>query len=82
MPFDVYYGGPGTYPWVQGALWTILFWAVVVIVFVVVVRHFGHTHQAPISEPAAIDTLKMRFARGEIDADEFQRHVELLKNTK
>jgi putative membrane protein len=82
MPFDVYYGGPGNYPWIPGAILTFFFWAAVVVVFVMVARHFGHTHPSPTSEATAIDTLKMRFARGEIDAEEFQRHVELLKSTK
>jgi putative membrane protein len=82
VPFDIYYGHPGNFPWIAGALWMILFWAGVVIVFVLVARHFGHTHHEPTTEPVAMDTLKMRFARGEIDVDEFQHRADLLKHTK
>jgi len=82
MGFDVIYGGPGNFPWIFSTIVTIIFWTAAVIVFVMLARHFGHTHQSPASESAAIDALKMRFARGEINAEEFQHDVEVLKSTK
>jgi putative membrane protein len=82
MPFNVYYGGPGSGWWIGGLLMTIIFWGAVVLLFLLAVRHFGHHHEAPSNEPAAIETLKMRLARGEIDVEEYQRRLELIRNTK
>jgi uncharacterized membrane protein len=55
-----------------------------------VIRHFDHaqthhhTHVFPSagsnsSDSAATEVLKMRFAKGEIDEDEFTRRMNLLK---
>jgi uncharacterized membrane protein len=55
-----------------------------------VIRHFDHaqTHHHPHvtgvsssnADSAAADTLKMRFAKGEIDEDEFTRRMSILKD--
>lgn len=85
MPYDVYFRGPGSGWWVGGLLMMIIFWGAVFLLFFLALRHFGHHHEAPAppsQEPAAIETLKMRLARGEIDTDEFQRRVDLIRNTK
>jgi putative membrane protein len=81
MPFDVFIQGPQTGWWVGGAFVMILFWGAVILLVLLAMRHFGHVHEMPANEPGAIDTLKMRFARGEIDEDEFQRRANLIKNT-
>jgi uncharacterized membrane protein len=55
-----------------------------------VIRHFDHAqshHHSHVinasttsADSAAADTLKMRFAKGEIDEDEFTRRMSLLKD--
>ncbi len=54
-----------------------------------IIRHFDHTqphHHShafptnPSADSAAADVLKMRFAKGEIDEDEFTRRMNLLKD--
>lgn len=85
MPYDMYFRGPGPGWWVGGLLMMIVFWGAVFLLFFLALRHFGHRHEAPAppsQEPAAIETLKMRLARGEIDTDEFQRRVDLIRNTR
>ena len=53
--------------------------------------HEGHAHHGPAATPgpppvtpttsvdAALDVLRMRFARGEIDEDDFNRRVNVLQ---
>jgi len=69
----------------------ILFLLVVGAIAYFIIRHFDHaqTHHhshgmSPTStsnvDSAAADTLKMRFAKGEIDEDEFTRRMSILKD--
>jgi putative membrane protein len=68
----------------------ILFLLVIGAVAYFVIRHFDHaqTHHAHAnavgggasSDRAAADVLKMRFAKGEIDEDEFTRRMNTLKD--
>jgi putative membrane protein len=68
----------------------ILFLLVVGAIAYFVIRHFDraqahHHSHAPMSnstsvDSAAADTLKMRFAKGEIDEDEFTRRMSILKD--
>jgi putative membrane protein len=82
VPYNFYIHGPGSGWWVGGAIMMIIFWGAVVLLLLLAFRHFGHHHDVVPQEPAAIETLKMRLAKGEIDADEFQRRVDLIRNTK
>ena len=65
-----------------GPVMMIGFIAVLVVVVVLVVRWLGGTGpgQAPSSPPAGtpLDILKERFARGEIDKDEFEERRRVL----
>jgi uncharacterized membrane protein len=69
----------------------ILFLLFIGVIAYLVIRHFDHaqTHHHPLAtsatsssnvDSAAADTLKMRFARGEIDEDEFARRMSILKD--
>ena len=68
----------------------ILFLLVIGAVAYFIIRHFDHaqahlhghvsTSGASTADSAAADTLKMRFAKGEIDEDEFSRRMTLLKD--
>ncbi|MDE3065085.1 MAG: SHOCT domain-containing protein [Acidobacteriota bacterium] len=82
MPYEMWNGGPGAGWWVGGTIMTLIVWGALVVLVMLIVRNVGHRHEASPGEPAAIETLKMRFARGEIDEDEFKRRVDLLKNTQ
>jgi putative membrane protein len=82
MPYEVWNRGPGPGWWVGGSIMMILFWGALIVLVVYAMRHFGHTHPAAPTDSAPLEELKMRFARGEIDEDEFTRRTELLKNTK
>lgn len=70
--------GGGWYGWFLGPIMMIVFLAIAVIVVVLIVRWLGGTghalssHQAPTPGKSPLDILKERFARGEIDKDEFE----------
>jgi putative membrane protein len=63
----------------------LLFWAAVIAVVVWAVRSVRNERQHPEREsnntPSPQDILAERFARGEIEEDEFARRYELLHNT-
>ncbi|MGE0253510.1 MAG: SHOCT domain-containing protein [Alphaproteobacteria bacterium] len=70
-------------PWMfMGPLMMIAFLAVIVVVVVLVIRWVGGPahHAAPPAAPgkAPVDILKERFARGEIDKEEFEERRRVL----
>ena len=81
-------GGDGTYGyghmmgggWILGPVMMILFIAVIVAVVVLVVRWLGGTGGAGGRPKAALDILEERFARGEIDKDEFEARRQALRD--
>lgn len=67
-------------------LWSVLWLALLGLLIWGCVRWLGnrfvHTHtHPPISEPSALEILRQRYARGEIDADTFERMKERLEGT-
>jgi putative membrane protein len=63
------------------ALNTLLFWGLVIAGVFLLVRHFGRGAQAGTSSsprPAPQQLLAERFARGEIDEDEYSRRLRVL----
>jgi putative membrane protein len=62
---------------------TLLFWALVIGGVVVLVRYLARSEQAgapgPVDRPSAEQVLAERFARGEIDEDEYRRRLETLR---
>lgn len=67
------------------------FFVLLAIVAYLLIRHFDHNqmhhhnhsganHATPSSDRAATEVLKMRFAKGEIDEDEFTRRMNILKD--
>jgi putative membrane protein len=74
-------GGWGPGAWVAMAFVMIVFWGAVVaaIVFAVRATHNAPTGPAAPPGPDALRILDERFARGEIEADEYQRRRDLLR---
>lgn len=74
----------GWYGWFFGPIMMIVFIAVAVVVVVLLVRwlggigHGGAPHVSPGKTP--LDILEERFARGEIDKEEFEERRRLLKD--
>jgi putative membrane protein len=62
--------------WLMGIGW-LVFLGLVVVLIVILVRHF--TQINPTRGPAAEEVLAERFARGEIDENEFRRRREALR---
>jgi len=70
--------GPGE--WIVMVVAMLLFWSVVVVGVVMAVRYF----RAPDTStsdglPAAEEALRTRFARGEIDEEEYKRRMSVLR---
>jgi putative membrane protein len=57
---------------------SLLFWALVVAAIVFAARYVGRT-QSPIGSTTPEDVLAQRFARGEIDEDEYRRRLDTLR---
>lgn len=72
--------GGGWYAMIFGPLFMILFLAALIAVVVLLVRWIGGPWQGILPPPSrtAIDILKERFARGEIDKDEFEERRRVL----
>src|SRR5215468_12492815 len=81
-PHMMWWGG-GWYAMIFGPLFMILVLALVIAVAVLLVRwlggpwHGGAPHQAPPGR-TPLDILKERFARGEIDKEEFEERRRVL----
>jgi len=90
LPWLVWANGPGEGAygyghmmgggWILGPVMMILFIAVIVAVVVLVLRWFGGTGGAGGRPKAALDILEERFARGEIDKDEFEARRQALQD--
>lgn len=79
-----YWGNSGVHwwGWFIGFLLTIGFWAIVIYIFLNLMRSFaakGHDHPSPAHEDPE-RALARRFANGEIDEDEFHRRLEVLRS--
>ncbi|WP_316742032.1 SHOCT domain-containing protein [Streptomyces sp. MK7] len=86
-----YDGGWGWGGWIVMTLFMVLFWAVLIVGLIALVRYLAGTrhHQQPGSPPpsgwgggqnrGAENLLAERFARGEIDEDEYRRRLALLR---
>jgi len=61
----------GTMAW--GGLWMVLWWVLIILGIVALVRWIGRSNGRP--EQGALEILKQRYARGEIDQQEFQRKM-------
>ena len=82
-PHMMWWGG-GWYAMIFGPLFMILFLAVLIVVAVVLVRGLGGPWSGPVSphhplvSRTPLDILRERFARGEIDKEEFEERRRVL----
>lgn len=67
-----------------GVLMMILFWGAIIVLIVVLVRwlsgHTGPQHSGTPAQKTPLDILRERFARGEIDKEEFEERRKLLSD--
>ncbi|MEU9988368.1 hypothetical protein AB0E10_16545 [Streptomyces sp. NPDC048045] len=87
-----YDGGWGWGGWFFMTVFMVLFWALVIAGIIALVRYFtgSHRHQQQTGSPPpsgerewaslrAEDVLAERYARGEVDDDEYKRRLMLLR---
>ncbi|GAA0415338.1 SHOCT domain-containing protein [Streptomyces luteireticuli] len=75
----------GGWGWLAMSIGMILFWVLVIGALVLLFRSLGRPHERPHwgSPPAASaeQILAERFARGEIDEEEYRLRLEVLRST-
>ena len=71
--------GWGAGAWIVMAIGMLAFWTVMVLLILMIVRHWkaGEHHSSPASSPQ--DILKERLARGEITEEEFRTRMSVIK---
>ena len=74
------YGDTGWVGWLVMGLIMLLFWALVIGGVVFLVRYSGRSRGGGGGSSDALRILDERFARGEIDADEYARRRQLLSS--
>jgi putative membrane protein len=65
-----------------GSLGMILFWGGLILLIVLAVRWFGGRSggsDRPAAGSAALETLQKRFARGEMETEDFEKQKQLLQ---
>jgi putative membrane protein len=63
-----------------GITGTVLFWGLLVLAVAIAVRYLARQHQENLPPPrTAEQILAERFARGEIDADEYRQRLDTLR---
>ncbi|MDO8572591.1 MAG: SHOCT domain-containing protein [bacterium] len=63
--------GFGHWGWF-GGVFMILWWVLIIAGIVLLVRHFGHGKEGSCFKKSVLDTLKERYAKGEIDKSEYE----------
>ena len=77
-------GGWGWGAWFAMGFMMLVFWGAIVAIVIVAIRSWGHRPEGPpaggaSSEDEALRVLDTRFARGDIDAEEYTSRRDLLR---
>ena len=72
MMWGLGYGGWGHWASWLGPLFMFVFWALVIAGVVFLVRYLARQGRAAGNGHSALEILKQRYARGEIEKDEFE----------
>jgi putative membrane protein len=72
--------GPGMNAWGYGLMTVsmVLFWALVIFAVVALIRYVGRRDRETGARPTPEDLLAERYARGEIDEDEYHQRLQVL----
>ena len=65
--------------WIWMTSMMVIFWGVVAVLVIALIRRSGPTVAAPRDTPE--ETLRQRLARGEIDVEEYRRRLEVLRDS-
>ena len=79
-----YHGDVGWGGWIVMTLVMLAFWALVIFAVVAIFRGVGK-NSGPVERTSRRDPLKIlqeRFARGEIDADEYEARAQVLRDAR
>lgn len=79
----MWYGGPDSWVgWLIMSLMMVLFWGAIIALGVWLIRSSRSDggKQDHVSRPDALSILRERFARGEIDATEYQERARVLES--
>nr|WP_199178083.1 SHOCT domain-containing protein [Mycobacterium sp. QGD 101] len=84
MWYDTDWGWGG---WALMTVGMVLFWVVVITAVVLAVRYLASPRGTAANPPGygptrAEDVLAERFARGEIDEDQYRRHLALIRENR
>ena len=84
MPYDMQYSGWGPVWGVIMVILMVFFLSIFVLGSLAAARHFSrqYRHDERWMGSSSVETLKMRFAKGEIDEAEFRSRRSLLDETK
>lgn len=81
MMFGYYGGHMGAWGWLGAVLGSVAFWAVIVGLIALVVRSArGEPADLRPRHPDPVRTLAERFARGEIDEQEYRQRLGVLRD--
>jgi putative membrane protein len=65
--------------WIWMTSMMVIFWGVVAVLVVALIRRSGPTGAGPQQTPE--ETLRQRLARGEIDIEEYRQRLEVLRDS-
>ena len=72
--------GPGMNGWGYGLMTVsmVLFWALIISGIVALIRYLGRAGQVTSARPTPQQLLDERYARGEIDEEEYRRRLDVM----
>ncbi|KAB8180858.1 SHOCT domain-containing protein [Microbispora catharanthi] len=80
----MYWNGMNGWGYALMMVGNVLFWAAVVVGIVLLVRYVGRSSPSPMEPrlPSAEELLAQRYARGEIDSEEYRARLDMLRGSR